>query len=52
MVYQYNGILVERGIKTLKDYMRANLWDGCTIIKPFTKRDENNGPFRFQRNPL
>ena len=23
--------LVERGIKTLKDYMKTNLWDGCTL---------------------
>ena len=23
--------LVERGIKTLKDYMKANLWEGCKL---------------------
>ena len=29
--------LVERRIKTLKNYMRANLWDGCTINEALSR---------------
>ena len=29
--------LVERGIKTLKDYMRASVWDGCTINEALSR---------------
>ena len=29
--------LVERGNKTLKDYMRANSWDGCTINEALSR---------------
>ena len=28
---------MERGIKTLKDYMRGNLWDVCTINEALSR---------------
>ena len=38
--------LVERGIRTLKEYLRTNLEEGHKPNnKPFTKCNESNGPF-------